>query len=314
MVSKLPNTTWPKGAFVETVKVWQHEWFYITEPRGARWAATPEFRSGSPMRLALWTNKGLDWGSTDEVMMLQKRVKNMINKYTSLTDVIQGWTAKAERIKCPAPLSEDPADPLLTRMLVPVPYQASEKKAKKKGKEAKGGLRRKDTSDAVSGETEAHSSHEGDEDEEKEEAESDSPLKGKKKKRAASTNPEEGASKREKITLSDDSDTDAEHTPWPNRSAAEVETHKIALAQAKEEAKASKVAADNAAADLKSEHVAHRQYGERVTEVEQELKDAAAKCGSLEEKNKAQEAKLAKALQEAKEARTESGAAHEEIR
>jgi hypothetical protein len=36
MVSKLPNTTWPKGALVETVKVWQQEWFYITEPRGAR--------------------------------------------------------------------------------------------------------------------------------------------------------------------------------------------------------------------------------------------------------------------------------------
>ena len=61
MVSKLPNTTWPKGAFVETVKVWQQEWFYITEPRGATWAATPEFRSGPPMRLASWTNKGLDW-------------------------------------------------------------------------------------------------------------------------------------------------------------------------------------------------------------------------------------------------------------
>ena len=33
MVSKLPNAVWPKGAFVETVKVWQQEWFYITEPR-----------------------------------------------------------------------------------------------------------------------------------------------------------------------------------------------------------------------------------------------------------------------------------------
>ena len=30
MVSKLPNVTWPKGAFVETVKIWQKEWFYIT--------------------------------------------------------------------------------------------------------------------------------------------------------------------------------------------------------------------------------------------------------------------------------------------
>ena len=98
-------------------------------------------------------------------------------------------------------------------MLVSVPYQAPEKKAKKKGKEAKGGLRRKGTSDAVSGETKVPSSHEGDEDEEGEEAESDSPLKGRKKKRAASTDPEEGVSKREKITLLDGLDTDAKHTP-----------------------------------------------------------------------------------------------------
>ena len=48
MVSKLPNTTWPKGAFVETVNVWQQEWFYITEPRNAKWAAAPDFRSGPP--------------------------------------------------------------------------------------------------------------------------------------------------------------------------------------------------------------------------------------------------------------------------
>ena len=44
MVSKLPNITWPKGAFVETVKTWQQEWFYITEPRGSKWAATPDPR------------------------------------------------------------------------------------------------------------------------------------------------------------------------------------------------------------------------------------------------------------------------------
>ena len=86
----------------------------------------------------------------------------------------QGWTKKAERIKCPAPLPENLADPLLTRMLVPAPYQAPEKKAKKKGKEAKGGLRRKGTSDAVSGDTEALSSHEGDEDDKEEEEESNS--------------------------------------------------------------------------------------------------------------------------------------------
>ena len=89
MVIKLPNVTWPKGVFMETVTIWQRERFYITEPRGANWAATPEFRSGPPMRLASWTNKGLEWGSTNEVLMLQKRIKNMIEKNTSLTDVIQ---------------------------------------------------------------------------------------------------------------------------------------------------------------------------------------------------------------------------------
>ena len=74
---------------METVKVWQQEGFYITEPHDAKWAATPEFRSGPPMRLALWTNKGLDWGSTAEVLTLQKRIKNKISKNNSLTDVIQ---------------------------------------------------------------------------------------------------------------------------------------------------------------------------------------------------------------------------------
>ena len=39
MVSKLPKVNWPKGVFVDTVKIWQQEWFYITEPRGSKWAA-----------------------------------------------------------------------------------------------------------------------------------------------------------------------------------------------------------------------------------------------------------------------------------
>ena len=105
-------------------------------------------------------------------------------------------------------------------MLVPAPYQAPEKKAKKKGKEAKGGLRRKVTLDAMSGETEAPSSHERDEDEEEEkEAENDSPLKGRKKKRAASVDPEAEAYKRGKTSLSDGLDSDAEGIPeWRPRS------------------------------------------------------------------------------------------------
>src|SRR6266536_3241437 len=122
----------------------------------------------------------------------------------------QGWKKMAERIKCLAPLPENLADPLLTRMLVPAPYQAPEKKAKKKGKEAKSGLRRKGTSDVMSGETEAPSSHEGDEDEEEEEEESASPSKGRKKKRAAPLNSEAEASKRGKVSLSVCLDSDVE--------------------------------------------------------------------------------------------------------
>ena len=100
------------------------------------------------------------------------------------------------------------------RMLVLATYQAPEKKAKKKGKEAKGCLYRKVTSDTVSGDTEALSSHEGDEDEEEmEEAESDYPLNGRKKKRAASIDPKAEASKRGKISRSDGSDSDAEAIP-----------------------------------------------------------------------------------------------------
>ena len=76
----------------------------------------------------------------------------------------------------------------------------------------------------------------------------------------------------------------------------------------------SRAAADKAGADLKAEQATRRQYEERVTELEQELKDAARKCEALEEKNKAQAVDLTKALQEAKEARTESRAAREEIK
>ena len=70
MVRKLNHVTWPKGRFKDIVNVWQQEWFYITEPRGTKWAAAPSFRSRPPLWIASWTNKGLDWGSPDEVSML----------------------------------------------------------------------------------------------------------------------------------------------------------------------------------------------------------------------------------------------------
>ena len=38
-VSKLNSAPWLKGSFTESSDLWQREWFYITEPRGSKWAA-----------------------------------------------------------------------------------------------------------------------------------------------------------------------------------------------------------------------------------------------------------------------------------
>lgn len=96
--------------------------------------------------------------------------------------------------------------------------------------------------------------------------------------------------------------------------ATEVEDLKSALAEAKEEARASKAAVDTAAKDVEAKKASRLNYEERVTKVEQALQEAATKCESLEEKDKAQAADLTKALQAAKEARSESRAAREEIK
>ena len=80
MVSKMPNVIWPKGSFVETVKGWQKQWFYVTEPRDTTWAEAPEFRSGAPMRLTSWLEKRLDWASSDKLTALQMRIKSMVDK------------------------------------------------------------------------------------------------------------------------------------------------------------------------------------------------------------------------------------------
>ena len=67
----------------------------------------------------------------------------------------------------------------------------------------------------MSKEADAQSFHEGDDDNEEEEEEDDPPPKGKK--RAASKDLEAEASKRDKITLSDDSESDAEAIPKHRR-------------------------------------------------------------------------------------------------
>ena len=131
---------------------------------------------------------------------------------------IQGWTKKAERIQCPAPLPEEPAILLLKKMLVPAPYQAPEKKAK----EIRSGLRRKGTSDVMFEDVETHSSPTEDDNEEEE---SNSPSEGGGKKRAASTHLEAEASKKGKASAADNPTWDIDSSfewsprisPWPNR-------------------------------------------------------------------------------------------------
>ena len=45
MISKLARVEWPDGTFIDSIKVWQKEWIYITEPRDVASATTPEFKS-----------------------------------------------------------------------------------------------------------------------------------------------------------------------------------------------------------------------------------------------------------------------------
>ena len=59
------------------------------EPRGTKWVASPTFRSSPPPQLASWINKGLDWGSLDEVQILQSRIRDLIKKDIDLVKVIQ---------------------------------------------------------------------------------------------------------------------------------------------------------------------------------------------------------------------------------
>ena len=39
VISKRADAPWPEGSFQEELGLWQQEWFYITAPRGTRWAA-----------------------------------------------------------------------------------------------------------------------------------------------------------------------------------------------------------------------------------------------------------------------------------
>lgn len=95
--------------------------------------------------------------------------------------------------------------------------------------------------------------------------------------------------------------------------ADEVESLKRALAEAKKEAEASKVVTDKAAENLEEEKTTRQRHEARVGEVEKELKDAIARCESLEQTSSEQASDLVKARESLKEARANAQDARQEI-
>ena len=117
-----------------------------------------------------------------------------------------GLHKEGGRIHSPAPLPEEPAGPLLTKMLIPAPYKAP-KKAEKEAKKTRGGLRRRGTSDTISEGSNARSASE-----ENEEEEDESPAGGRKK-RTASIHLEAKSPKRGKAPLAEESTAAADSSP-----------------------------------------------------------------------------------------------------
>ena len=83
----------------------------------------------------------------------------------------------------PALLPEEPVGPLLTKMLVPAPYEAPKKEAHKEAKETRSDLHRRGASDTKYEDSNTHLSSE----EEEEEEEDESPMGGGKKRTVSSS-------------------------------------------------------------------------------------------------------------------------------
>ena len=124
-----------------------------------------------------------------------------------------GLAEDVRAVNYPAPLPEDPADARLTGLLAPAPHVVPDKKAKKKATGTRKSSRFQVSSDLSSGDSEADSSHEGEE--EKKEA---SPPTGREKKRKASPTGEAGGSKKGR-TLHPDCSANVGNgdEEWPSR-------------------------------------------------------------------------------------------------
>ena len=49
----------------------------------------PDFRLGPPPQLASWANVGWDWGPANDVPTLQSRIRELLERETSLVSIIQ---------------------------------------------------------------------------------------------------------------------------------------------------------------------------------------------------------------------------------
>ena len=74
MIIKNQGATWFKGTFIETMKEWQREWFYITEPLAPGQTEVPAFSAGQPKKLKSWKEKGISWGKQEEVETLIDKI------------------------------------------------------------------------------------------------------------------------------------------------------------------------------------------------------------------------------------------------
>ena len=92
-----------------------------------------------------------------------------------------------------------------------------------------------------------------------------------------------------------------------------METLRAELAQAKEQARSSNVAALKAAEELRAEQAVDCESKEKIAEMAMELKDAADRYQLLEEENRAKATDLEKARVAAKEARSKIRATKEEL-
>ena len=88
MVSKITKVSWPEGTFIETVKLWQQEWFYLADAPSGNQEDVPAFSAEPPKRLRSWTDKGLNWGDQKEVEALQRKVKAVVDTGVKLVDVV----------------------------------------------------------------------------------------------------------------------------------------------------------------------------------------------------------------------------------